>query len=196
MLCRRQSLSLFLQLVLVVIRRRRRDGARDGGGAPRDAGAEDGAGREEEVELGVPHLEEVLGVELDGGRAREVVHALDEAAVLAEHLEREAPAREVVEDARVAAGNVHAAAESAEVHVHAVVGLQRRRGGGVLAAAAAAVATEDDGVGLHVVLEALTVQLREPHLLLRRCRRGGGAAGALGIPHADTKVWGIGPFGD
>lgn len=184
------GLSLFI-LILVVIRWRRRDRALDGGGTARDAGVEDGAGGEEEVELGVPHLEEVLGVELDGGGPGDVVHALDEAAVLAKHLEREPAAREVVEDARVAAGDVHASTEGAEVHVDAVIGL-RRRGGGALAAAAA-MATEDDGVGLHVVLEAFALQLRESYLPVRRRRRVGGWAPH--VPH----VWprrglGFGPF--
>ncbi|TVU25527.1 hypothetical protein EJB05_28026, partial [Eragrostis curvula] len=165
----RAAFPLLLTVVVVVVRRRRRDGAGEGrGGATSGAGVEDGAGGEEEVELRVPHLEEVLGVELDGGRAGEVVRALDEAPVLAEHLEREAAAGEVVEDARVAAGDVHAAAEGAEVHVH-VVGLRRRGAGdGAGAVPAAAVAAEDDGVGLHVVLEALALQLGEAHLQVRR----------------------------
>lgn len=186
--CRPHSLSTFLPFILVIIRRWWRNGTRDGRSASRGAAAENGAGWEEEVELGFPHLKEVLRVQLNVGRAGEVVHVLDEAAVLAEHLEREAPAREVVEDARVAAGDVHAAAKRAEVHVHAVVGLHQRRGRGVLATAAA-VAAEDDGVGLHVVLEALALQLREPHLKLRR--RGGGAGR---IPHVGARGIGIGPF--
>jgi hypothetical protein len=129
------GLFMFI-LILVIIRRRRRDRALNGGGPARDAGVEDGAGGEEEVELGVPHLEEVLGVELDGGGPGDVVHALDEAAVLTKHLKRETAAQEVVENARVAAGDVHACSEGAEVHVDAVVGL-RRGGDGALAATAA-----------------------------------------------------------
>lgn len=75
--------------------------------------------------------------------------ALDEAAVLAEHLEGEAAALEVVEDAGMVAADVHAAAERREVDVH-------RRFLGV--------AAKDYGVGLHVVLEILTLQLRETSL--------------------------------
>jgi hypothetical protein len=39
-----------------------------------------------EIELDIPHLEETLGVELDGGGLDDVLHALDEAVVLAKHL--------------------------------------------------------------------------------------------------------------
>lgn len=110
---------------------------------------------EQEVELLVPNLEEILGVELDGRVAREVEDALDEAAVLAEDLEGEAAAGEVVEDPGVVAGDVHAAAEAGEVHVH-------RRFLGV--------AAQDYGVGLHVVLEILALKLREPCLhVATRC---------------------------
>jgi hypothetical protein len=99
-----------------------------------------------------------------------VVHTLDEAPVLAEHLEREAAADEVVEDARVAARDVHAAAEGTEVHVN-VVGLRRRGGcNGAGSVPAATVAAEDDGISLHVVLEALALQLRKTDLQIRRRR--------------------------
>lgn len=104
--------------------------------------AEDAADWEEEVELLVADLEEILGVELDGRVTGEVEDALDEAAVLAEDLKGEAAAREVVEDAGVVAGDVHAAAEAGEVDVD----------GGFLG-----VAAEDYGVGLHVVLEVLSL---------------------------------------
>lgn len=120
------------------------------------AGEEDAAEGEEEVELFVADLEQVLGVELDGGVAGEVEHALDEAAVLAEHLEGEAAALEVVEDAGVVAGDVHAPAKGGEVDVD----------GELLA-----VPTEDDGVGLHVVLEVLPLQLRKPGLDVAAARR-------------------------
>ncbi|KAL6217762.1 hypothetical protein ACLB2K_010979 [Fragaria x ananassa] len=85
----------------------------------------------------------------------EVEHPLDEAAVLSENLEGEAAAREVVEDARVVAGDVHAAAEAGEVDVD----------GGFLG-----VAAEDYGVGLHVVLEVFALELRESslHVTARR----------------------------
>ena len=192
---------------------RRRDSARGGGGgAARGVGGEDGAGGEEEVELGVPHLKEVLGVELDGLAAGLVEDALDEAPVLAEHLEREAAAREVVEDARVAARHVHPAAEDPEVDVHVV------RGGVASASASAAdanadsdadglvppaaVAAEDDGVGLHVVLEVLPLKLGEPHLQVRRRRRrrrrGGRGGGAAGVAHGVGGKGGLvggGPMG-
>lgn len=107
-----------------------------------EGAAKDAADWEEEVKLLVADLEEILGVELDGRVAGEVKDALDEAAVLAEDLEGEAAAREVVEDAGVVAGDVHAAAEAGEVDVD----------GGFLG-----VAAEDYGVGLHVVLEVLSL---------------------------------------
>ena len=44
------------------------------------------SGGEEEVELGIPHLEQTLRVELDWGGPEDVLHALDEAVVLAKHL--------------------------------------------------------------------------------------------------------------
>ncbi|PON36048.1 hypothetical protein PanWU01x14_331490 [Parasponia andersonii] len=97
---------------------------------------------EQEIELLVPNLEQILGIELDGRIPREVEDALDEAAVLAEDLEGESAAGEVVEDAGVVAGDVHAAAEAGEVDVD----------GGFLG-----VAAEDYGVGLHVVLEILAL---------------------------------------
>ena len=80
--------------------------------------AENAANGEEEVELLVADLEEVLGVELDRGVAGEMEDALDEAAVLAENLEGEAAASEIVEDAGVVARDVHAAAEAGQVHVY------------------------------------------------------------------------------
>ncbi|PON59377.1 LOW QUALITY PROTEIN: hypothetical protein TorRG33x02_288610 [Trema orientale] len=96
---------------------------------------------EQEIELLVPNLEQIL-IKLDGRVPREVEDALDEAAVLAEDLEGEAAAGEVVEDAGVVAGDIHAAAEAGEVDVD----------GGFLG-----VAAEDYGVGLHVVLEILAL---------------------------------------
>jgi len=105
--------------------------------------------RQEKVKLLVTDLEQILGIELDRGVAGEVEDALDEAAVLAEDLEGEAATREVVEDAGVVAGDVHAAAEAGQVDVD----------GGLLG-----VAAEDDGIGLHVVLEVLALELREPRL--------------------------------
>lgn len=107
-----------------------------------DRPAEDAPNGKEEVELLVANLEEILGVELDGRVAGEVEDALDEAAVLAEDLEGEATAREVVEDARVVAGDVHSAAKTGEVDVN----------GGFLG-----IAAENYGVGLHVVLEVLAL---------------------------------------
>lgn len=76
-------------------------------------------------------------------------HALDEAPVLPEDLEGEPPAREVVEYPGVVAGDVHPAAEGGEIDVD----------GRFLG-----VAPEHDGVGLHVVLEILALELREPDL--------------------------------
>lgn len=123
-----------------------------------ESAAENAANREEEVELLVADLEEVLGIELDGGIAGEVEDALDEAAVLAKDLEGEAAASEVVEDAGVVARDVHAAAEAGQVHVN------RRLLG---------IAAQNDRVGLHVVLEVLPLQLREPglHVAARRPHR-------------------------
>lgn len=93
----------------------------------------------------------VLGVEFDGGVAREVENGLDEAAVLSEDLEGEAAAGEIVEDAGVVAGDVHAAAEGGEVHVDGRF---------------FAVAAEDYGVGLHEVLEVLALELGETRFYL------------------------------
>ena len=58
------------------------------------------------------------------------------------------PLCKVVEDAGVVVGDVHAAAEAEEVDVNVDGGLLR-------------VMTEDDGVGLHVVLEVLAQELFE-----------------------------------
>ena len=74
-------------------------------------------------------------------------NTFDETAVLAKDFEGETAALEVVEDAGVVAGDVHAAAEGGEVDVD----------GGFLA-----VAAEDYGVGLHVVFEVFALELREP----------------------------------
>ena len=82
-----------------------------------DGAAEDGANGEQEVEFFVADLEEVLGVELDGGSSGEVEDVLYDTAVLSEDLEGESAALEVVEDAGVVAGDVHAAAEGGEVDV-------------------------------------------------------------------------------
>ena len=122
-----------------------------------DGPNKDAANGQEKVELLVPNLEEILGIELDGGVAGEVEDALHEAAVFAEDLEGEAAAGEVVEDAGMVAGDVHAATEAGEVDVDR----------GLLG-----VAAKDDGVGLHVVLEVLTLELREPclHVAARRRR--------------------------
>lgn len=79
--------------------------------------------------------------------------ALDVAAVLAQNVEREPLAREVVEYPGVAARDVHAAADLGEVNVDVA--------GELLAAPA-----EDDGVGLHVVLEVFALELGEAHGLL------------------------------
>ena len=128
-----------------------------------DGAGEDAAEGEEEVELLVADLEEVLGVELDGGVAGEVEDPFDEAAVLAEDLEGEAAAGEVVEDAGVVAGDVHAAAEAGEVDVN----------GRFLG-----VAAQDDGVGLHVVLEVLALELREARLHV--AAGAGGSHGGVG----------------
>ena len=102
-------------------------------------------------------LEEILGVELDRGVAREVKDALDEAAILADDIEGEPAALEVIEDAGMVAGDVHAAAEAREVDVH------RRF---------LAVAAQHDRIGLHVVLEILPLELREPGLHLAGSSRG------------------------
>ena len=112
--------------------------------------------RQEKVKLFITDLEQILGIELDRGVAREVEDALDETAVLAEDLESEAATREVVEDAGVVAGDVHAAAEAGQVDVD----------GGFLG-----IAAEDDGVSLHVVLEVLALELCEPRLHVASCRR-------------------------
>lgn len=109
--------------------------------------AEDVSNREKEVKLFVPDLEEVLRIELDGRVTREVKNSLNETSVLSQDLESESAALEVVEDAGVVAGDVHPAAEGGEVNIH-------RRFLGV--------AAEDYGVGLHVVLEILSLKLREP----------------------------------
>uniref|UniRef100_A0A0E0AU12 Uncharacterized protein n=1 Tax=Oryza glumipatula TaxID=40148 RepID=A0A0E0AU12_9ORYZ len=60
--------------------------------AARNVDGEDGVGGEDKVELRVPHLEEVLGVELDELAAWLVEDALDKAPVLAEHLDHKATA--------------------------------------------------------------------------------------------------------
>jgi len=112
--------------------------------------------RQEKVKLLVTDLEQILGIELDRRVAGEVEDALDEAAVLAEDLKGEAATREVVEDAGVVAGDVHAAAEAGQVDVD----------GGLLG-----VAAEDDGVGLHVILEVLALELREARLHVAAHRR-------------------------
>ena len=120
-------------------------------------GREDGPGGQQEVELLVPNLEQILGIQLHGVVPGEVEDALDEAPVLADHVEREAAALEVVEDPGVVARDVHPAAEAGEVHVH------RRL---------LAVAPQHDRVGLHVVLEILPLELREPGLHLAVAARG------------------------
>lgn len=109
--------------------------------------AKDVSNREKEVKLFVPNLEEVLRIELDGRVTREVKNSLNKASVLSQDLESESPALEVVEDAGVVAGDVHPAAEGGEVNIH-------RRFLGVTA--------EDYGVCLHVILEILSLKLREP----------------------------------
>lgn len=73
---------------------------------------EHGSDGKEEVEFLVANLEEVLGIELDVRVAGQVQNALDEAAVLTNDLKGEAPAGEVVEDAGMVAGDVHATAEA------------------------------------------------------------------------------------
>lgn len=121
---------------------------------PMAGGGENTPNGEEEVELGVADLEEILRIELDWRVSGEVENAFDEAAVLAEDVEGETAALEVVVDPGVVAGDVHATAKCGEVDVHS----------GFLA-----VAAEDDGVGLHVVLEALPLQLRESRLHFAAC---------------------------
>ena len=74
--------------------------------------AQDAANGQEKIELLVPNLEEILGIELDRGVAGEVEDALDEAAILAEDLEGEAASGKVIEDASVVAGDVHATTEA------------------------------------------------------------------------------------
>lgn len=107
------------------------------GGAPKD-----GADGEEEVKLLVANLKQVLGIKLDGGVARKMEDALDAAAVLSEDLQGKAAAGEIVEDTSVNAGDVHSAAEAGEVDIHCRF---------------FAVAAEEDGVGLHIVLEILAL---------------------------------------
>ncbi|KAH1106058.1 hypothetical protein J1N35_009826 [Gossypium stocksii] len=68
--------------------------------------------REKEVEFFIADLEEVLRIKLDGGGSGEVEYAFDEATVFAEDFECETVPREVVEDAGVVAGYVHAANEA------------------------------------------------------------------------------------
>lgn len=79
---------LLIIIILVVV------ASLEGGGqrAARNVNGEDGVGGEDKVELCVPHLEEVLGVELDELAAWLVKDALDEAPVLAEHLDHKATA--------------------------------------------------------------------------------------------------------
>lgn len=60
-------------------------------------------------------------------------HALDEAAILAEDFEGETTALEVVEDAGVVTGDVHAAAQGGEVDVRRwisckVIDIKKKRG--------------------------------------------------------------------
>ena len=71
------------------------------------------------------------------------------AAILADDIERETAALEVVEYPRVVARDVHPPTKAGEIHIHR----------GFLA-----VAAQHDGVGLHVVLKILTLQLSEPCL--------------------------------
>uniref|UniRef100_A0A7C8ZFJ8 Uncharacterized protein n=1 Tax=Opuntia streptacantha TaxID=393608 RepID=A0A7C8ZFJ8_OPUST len=110
---------------------------------------EDAPNREKKVELLVPNLKEILRIKLHWGVAGKMENPFNKAAVLSEDFEGESAALEVVEDAGMVAGDVHAAAEGSEVDID----------GGFLG-----VAAEDDGVGLHVVLEILTLKLREPCL--------------------------------
>ncbi|KAK7283548.1 hypothetical protein RIF29_13129 [Crotalaria pallida] len=72
---------------------------------------------QKEVELLLADSEMVLGVVLHRGISREVEDALQVAVVPAEDLEGEAAAREVVEDARVVAGDGRATGEVCEVNV-------------------------------------------------------------------------------
>lgn len=140
-----------MHLIPVVARPGTASGRRESGrglAAGDGTSGKDGAGREEEVEPLFPHLEEVLRVELDGWGAGSVGYALDKTAVLAEDLEGEAATREVVEDAGVAAGYAHAAADGGEVDVH----LRRL-----------AVAAQHDRVRLHVVLEVVALEFGEPN---------------------------------
>ena len=121
-------------------------GLLSGGGGKR---GEDRPGGQEEVKLLVSDLKEVLRVKLDRRVPREVQDALNKAAVLADDIEGEAAALEVVENPRVVARDIHPPTKAGEIHIHC----------GFLA-----VAAQHDRVGLHVVLEILALQLREPRL--------------------------------
>ena len=71
---------------------------------------------------------------------------LDKAPVLANDIEREPAALEVVEYPSVVAGDVHTPTEAREIHIHCRF---------------LAVASQHDGVCLHVVLEILSLELRK-----------------------------------
>ena len=94
--------------------------------------------------------------------------ALNMAAILADEIKRETVALEVVEYPRVVARDVHPPTEAGEIHIHR----------GFLA-----VAAQHDGVGLHVVLEILTLQLGEPslHLAVAAGRDGTGTSTTSGL---------------
>lgn len=76
------------------------------------------------------------------------MYALDDAAVPPQDLQGEAASRKVIEYAGMVTRYAHAAAEGGEIDIH----LRR------LAAAA-----QQDRVGLHVVFEALSLELCETH---------------------------------
>ncbi|KAJ0969176.1 hypothetical protein J5N97_022053 [Dioscorea zingiberensis] len=110
-------------------------------------GAIDRSGRKKKVELLIPNLDEILGIKLNGRRARKVENTLDEATILADDLKRESTAGEVVEDARMVPRDVHATAQGCKIHID----------GRLLG-----VTPQHDRVGLHIVHKVLSLQLRVP----------------------------------
>ena len=146
---------------------------RNNRGLPSSERGKDRPRGQEEIKLLVSNLKEVLRVKLNRRVPREVQDTLNQAAVLADDVKREAAALEVVEYPRVVARDVHPPAKAGEIHVHR----------GFLA-----VAAQHDGVGLHVVLEILTLQLGEPCLHLAVAdggsgRDGTGTSGGLDVGH-------------
>lgn len=121
------------------------------------SGGEDGASRQKKVELFVPNLKQILRVKLNRWVSRQVQDTLNKAAVLADDIQREPAALEIVEYPRVVAGDVHPPTEAREIHIHCRF---------------LAVASQHNRVGLHVVLEIFALELGKSCLHFTITARG------------------------